>query len=668
MAAGENAAGVGGPEKSPEQRQNQTKPPRGELLQSLEQPARKKKKQQLQERERQQHHIAPQQHHRKLTQQQQQLHQRIQQQQQLLQQQQRETHSVISDPFAGCQQQLTAAVASLQSGGFRKKRRRKDAPAGALMNPEGQKCRRTQKEEADVVEQCNLQQAERKMGTRPQQLQQRQQPQLEPQQALVHQKPPQLRQPDEALPCSVPSQHHKHHQPLLEQPQPSQQPHKQLQQPVARQRQQQKQQQVKPPKQQQQQSQKQQQQPLEKQHYMQEILSGQHQASQLWQRERASSNLEGAASPRVGSAGIQEQLQPQPPSASHSLFTAHQVKSLQDGLRAFQQEASAAPTLATAAAARGKAAALLLGAAARRLAAVAPRLSACFSRRMAELTQHHGIEVDPKVLQGLCGGCGVPLVPFITSRLRTRSLARRSAVRRMARRIKQQLLQRNAESAKGCLAGGVPEAPQDFAIPSLLETVCKLCGQRPEMTPGPPRIVGGKELHQKQQEQVASRGTAFNKQKLQHFQQRRRLCPVPQQQQRSPTEDQNEKHLSANSTVFRHRETDVLFAERGNRENFSQSGFAGVEESTGHSSSIGSSYYTTEVASVWSVTDPAASFQIEKEAEITRVAQPAQRWGVLREHAVEEVQRDKGAAAHGSIKINEKKVDSVYAILAEFDS
>lgn len=41
-----------------------------------------------------------------------------------------------------------------------------------------------------------------------------------------------------------------------------------------------------------------------------------------------------------------------------------------------------------------------------------------------------GAEVDPKAKQGLCAGCGVPLVPFLTSCIFTRPLPRGSFRRR----------------------------------------------------------------------------------------------------------------------------------------------------------------------------------------------------------------------------------------------
>ncbi|KAL8447771.1 hypothetical protein Emag_004179 [Eimeria magna] len=374
MGARQNVVGVEGPEKPAALEQGQVKPPEGKPSQALEQPKRKKEKQQLLRADGQQHQTTSQQHHCKPTQQQQQPHQRIQQQQQD-QQQQPEAHSIIFDSFAGCQQQLNAGLAglvSLQSGGSRKKRKRKEASASAPSNQVKQNCRRPQKEEVVVMEQLGPQQAKQQLEFDSQQLQLLQQQQTKPQKSPIHQRTPPLRQPVEARPPSLPFQHRKQQEPLQKQPQPSQQLHKQLQQPVARQQQQQQ-------KQQEQQPQKQQQQQPQKQHYLQQVSSEQHQASQLWQRERALSILEGAESPRVGSAGTHVHQQPQPPLVSRSLFTAHQMKSLQDGLRALQQEATAAPTLAAAAAVRGKAAALLLGAAARRLAAVAPRLSACLS-------------------------------------------------------------------------------------------------------------------------------------------------------------------------------------------------------------------------------------------------------------------------------------------------
>ncbi|KAL8429536.1 hypothetical protein ACSSS7_006548 [Eimeria intestinalis] len=668
MVAGQKAAGVSGPGKSAEQKQEQTKSPQEKPVQSLDQPKRKKEKQQLQERDRQPHQTGPHQPHRKPKQQQEQSHQRIQQQQQR-QQQQREAHSGTLNSIAVSLQALSGAVASLQSGGSSKKRKRKEALAPAPPNSLEQICRRTQEEEAVVVEQRGLQQAAQRLQLNPQQLQQLQQQQLETQQAPIHQKPLHVRQQVERPLWSASSQHHKQQEPLQQEPQPSQQPHKQLQQPVRRQQQQQhqKQQQATPPKQQEQQPNKQGQEKSRKQNHLQQGASEHHQASQLWQRERAPSGLEGAASPRVGCAGIQVHQQAQPPPASHSLFTAHQVKSLQDGLRAFQQEAAAAPTSAAAAAAIGKAAALLLGAAARRLAAVAPRLSACFSRRMTELTQHHGIEVDPKVLQGLCEGCGVPLVPFLTSRLRTRPLASRCVRRSVVWRTNQQLLQRKAESAKDCLVFGVAEAPQDYTVPSFLGTVCKLCGHRVEMAAGQLRVVGGKPEHQKQQEQVAVRGMAFNKRKRQHSQQRRGRCSALQQQQRVPTEYQNEKPSSAIPTVFHLKETDASTAATGNCKKNSQSGFAIVQKNTCHSSSIGGTSSTAGSASVLSVTDSAVFSEIEKQAGITQVARAAQICGHCGVHSVEESGRDTVTAAQGSDKLNDKKVNSVCAILAELD-
>ncbi|KAL8447770.1 hypothetical protein Emag_004178 [Eimeria magna] len=186
------------------------------------------------------------------------------------------------------------------------------------------------------------------------------------------------------------------------------------------------------------------------------------------------------------------------------------------------------------------------------------------------------------------------------------------------------------------------------------------------MAAGPLKVVGGEQEHQKKQEQAASRGAAFGKQKLCYLQQRRDRWAALQQQQRASTAHGNEKQSSIIPTVFQHRRTDALSAATRNCERLPQWGFAFVEENTGHFLIKGTSS-TTPVASVSSLPEQAASSHIEKQAEITRVAQEAQICGLSREHTVENIKRDKGSAVHETNKMKDKKVNSVYAILAELD-
>ncbi|CDJ39361.1 hypothetical protein, conserved [Eimeria tenella] len=219
---------------------------------------------------------------------------------------------------------------------------------------------------------------------------------------------------------------------------------------------------------------------------------------------------------------IEQQQNFQAQLCSRALFTPQQTESLQQGLLVFQQEAAAAPTPAAAAAARGKATVLLLGASARRLAAVAPRLAAAFSRRAADVAQHYGIEVDPKAKQGLCAGCGVPLVPFLTSCIFTRSLPRGSFRRRMNQCTKEHLmLQLQATVPGGQVPPYAAEAVRPLAVSSSMVAVCKLCGHKAQTPIGQLRNKGKAQQQQQHLKQTlqqlqldsAARGSNFNRQK-----------------------------------------------------------------------------------------------------------------------------------------------------------
>ncbi|KAL8432420.1 hypothetical protein Efla_000197 [Eimeria flavescens] len=676
MAAGQGTAAANRSLKAADSRQQHAGGLQLKPLQNQQQLQQKKKKQ-LPLPQRQQN-CTPQEHQKRGPQQhtqqrrpQQHTQQRQQQQEQQEQQQQQQRSAVLQASAVWLQQPpVTAADAQLGTTRNKRKRKGSEQNIGASTRPpEKPQSQRILTKEADGVQQPVVKRAVQQPGALARQLQL-----LQEQQQLVSKKQqqptePSNRQQNVESPHALP--------PPEPQPTPLQKSQQQPERPLSLQNQ-----------------------VLEREEepqQLQQTSSVKRRVAQQWQHQNTMIEEAQNAHQIVASSVFQKQQVQQADllSSSQTVFTAQQVAALQEAFRAFQQEAVAAPTLAAAAAAKGKAAALLLGASARRLAAVAPRLSASLSRRMAQITQQHAIvhfctcyaaifppaEVDSRVLQGVCKGCGLPLIPFLTSSARTQSLPRGFARRWTVWRTKKRMLKQETISL-GCHSTPV-DAFEGFSVTSCLVTSCKLCGHQMENAIGHFGPAGEKEQHRKQQqvEDNTLRGAAFKKQKRLRLQRLSDQYRLKQQLSRMPMNGKREKCLCVESAVCETGKHDHSLSETHEAEAAAQGVIASagelpskVESHSLHSASFVEGKPSTAcVASSPSITTLQASSQSN---EATR-SPPCSQEVPLREpplkHSQFEGGQDNCAAGLKGRKGDEpakgggKQQKSVYAILADLD-